>query len=116
MTIHIATLVVLLIPQTPIVCRSVSAAPSVVLTNAMACKVFRLMRSNCYKINAEIFRLEIPQNPGAGRSSLEFHTPGDTGVQALVISPRANNAETVTGRHDTFVIREPPSTMSIGEV
>ena len=104
MTVHIATLIVLLIPKTPIVCRSVSAAPSIVLTNAMACKVFRLMRSNSYRRNTEIFQLEIPQNIG-GTSSPVLHIPGGTGAQALVTLPQASNIEMATRIPDTPTIQ-----------
>ena len=107
---HIATLIVLLIPQAPIVCRSVSVAPSIVLTNAMACKVFRLMRSGSYRSNTEIFQLEIPQNLG-GTSSRVLHMPRG----ALITLPQASSIEMATRIPDTPEIRGWPP-VGMGEV
>ena len=95
MTIHIATLVVLLIPQTPIVCRSVSAAPSVVLTNAMACKVFRLLKLGLIEEDPTktISGVRFKTSPDRTRNAVTCDTQGssrsgdDIGLSTLSITP-----------------------------
>ena len=100
MWINIAVLVLLFGPGISPVIRTMLSVPSVVLQNAMACKVFRLMRSGSYRSNTEIFQLEIPQNLG-GTSSRDLQIPRG----ALITLPQASSIEMATRIPDTPEIR-----------
>lgn len=83
---NIITFAVILNHSVPLVFKPGITAPMISLQNALACRVFRLLKLELHKTSPNVFRLSEPSAHDHNLTSIQFNSPINTSGDVSVLT------------------------------